>query len=197
VIAMFNEMELDALKELGNIGAGHAATSLSQLLDRTIEISVPKVYIVEISEILKALNRKPDEIIKSVVIGLNDIEKIVGFLFFIFPNNVDKKIAEIMMVGEDMLDSALAEVGNILGSSFCDALSEFLDIVLMPTTPKLVKDYILSVLDELLAQVATRSNQIIIFETQLKDEYNVVELDIILVPSETLMDYIKNVISMV
>ena len=194
---MFNEMELDALKELGNIGAGHAATSLSQLLDRTIEISVPKVYIVEISEILKALNRKPDEIIKSVVIGLNDIEKIVGFLFFIFPNNVDKKIAEIMMVGEDMLDSALAEVGNILGSSFCDALSEFLDIVLMPTTPKLVKDYILSVLDELLAQVATRSNQIIIFETQLKDEYNVVELDIILVPSETLMDYIKNVISMV
>ena len=194
---MFNEMELDALKELGNIGAGHAATSLSQLLDRTIEISVPKVYIVKISEILKALNRKADEIIKSVVIGLNDIEKIVGFLFFIFPNNVDKKIAEIMMVGEDMLDSALAEVGNILGSSFCDALSEFLDIVLMPTTPKLVKDYILSVLDELLAQVATRSNQIIIFETQLKDEYNVVELDIILVPSETLMDYIKNVISMV
>ena len=40
---MFNEMELDALKELGNIGAGHAATSLSQLLDRTIEISVPKI----------------------------------------------------------------------------------------------------------------------------------------------------------
>ena len=194
---MFNEMELDALKELGNIGAGHAATSLSQLLDRTIEISVPKVYIVKISEILKALNRKADEIIKSVVIGLNDIEKIVGFLFFIFPNNVDKKIAEIMMVGEDMLDSALAEVGNILGSSFCDALSEFLDIVLMPTTPKLVKDYILSVLDELLAQIATRSTQLIIFETQLKDEYNVVELDIILVPSETLMDYIKNIISMV
>jgi len=53
------------------------------------------------------------------------------------------------------------------------------------------------VLDELLAQIATRSTQLIIFETQLKDEYNVVELDIILVPSETLMDYIKNIISMV
>ncbi|HIE08783.1 MAG TPA: hypothetical protein EYP65_02915 [Armatimonadetes bacterium] len=37
---MVNEMELDALKEVGNIGAGHAATSLSQLLNRTIEISV-------------------------------------------------------------------------------------------------------------------------------------------------------------
>ena len=194
---MFNEMELDALKELGNIGAGHAATSLSQLLNRTIEISVPKVNIVEITDTLKALNRKPDEVITTVVTGLNDIDKVVGFLLFIFPNNIDKKIAEIMMVDEEMCDSALTEIGNILASSFCDALAEFLNIVLMPTPPNLVKDYILSVLDELVAQIATKSNYIIIFETQLKDESNVVELDVVLVPSETLMDYIRKAISMI
>ena len=194
---MFNEMELDALKELGNIGAGHAATSLSQLLNRTIEISVPKVNIVEITDTLKALNRKPDEVITTVVTGLNDIDKVVGFLLFIFPNNIDKKIAEIMMVDEEMCDSALTEIGNILASSFCDALAEFLNIVLMPTPPNLVKDYILSVLDELLAQIATKSNYLIIFRTQLKDESNVVELDIILVPNETLMDYIRKAISMI
>jgi len=197
VIDMFNEMELDALKELGNIGAGHAATSLSQLLNRTIEISVPKVNIVEITDTLKALNRKPDEVITTVVTGLNDIDKVVGFLLFIFPNNIDKKIAEIMMVDEEMCDSALTEIGNILASSFCDALAEFLNIVLMPTPPNLVKDYILSVLDELLAQIATKSNYLIIFRTQLKDESNVVELDIILVPNETLMDYIRKAISMI
>ena len=122
---MFNEMELDALKELGNIGAGHAATSLSQLLNRTIEISVPKVNIVEITDTLKALNRKPDEVITTVVTGLNNIDKVTGFLLFVFPNNVDKKIAEIMMVDEEMCDSALTEIGNILASSFCDALAEF------------------------------------------------------------------------
>ena len=194
---MFNEMELDALKELGNIGAGHAATSLSQLLNRTIEISVPKVNIVEITDTLKALNRKPDEVITTVVTGLNDIDKVVGFLLFIFPNNIDKKIAEIMMVDEEMCDSALTEIGNILASSFCDALAEFLNIVLMPTPPNLVKDYILSILDELLAQIATKSNYLIIFRTQLKDESNVVELDIILVPNETLMDYIRKAISMI
>jgi len=194
---MFNEMELDALREVGNIGAGHAATSLSQLLNRTIEISVPRVNIVEIPNVLKALNRKPDEIITSVVTALNEVDKVVGFLFFIFPNNVDKKIAEIMMVEEEMLDSALAEIGNILASSFCNALAEFLNIVLMPTPPNLVKDYILSVLDELLAQIATKSNYIIIFETQLKDENNMVTLDLILVPSETLINYIRKAISMV
>lgn len=194
---MVNEMELDALKEVGNIGAGHAATSLSQLLNRTIEISVPKVDIVEITDTLKALNRKPDEVITTVVTGLNDIDKVVGFLLFIFPNNIDKKIAEIMMVDEEMSDSALTEIGNILASSFCDALAEFLNIVLMPTPPNLVKDYILSVLDELIAQIATKSDYIIIFETQLKDESNVVELDIVLVPSETLMDYIRKAISMI
>jgi len=197
VIDMFNEMELDALKELGNIGAGHAATSLSQLLNRTIEISVPKVNIVEITDTLKALNRKPDEVITTVVTGLNNIDKVTGFLLFVFPNNVDKKIAEIMMVDEEMCDSALTEIGNILASSFCDALAEFLNIVLMPTPPNLVKDYILSVLDELLAQIATKSNYLIIFRTQLKDESNVVELDIILVPNETLMDYIRKAISMI
>jgi len=194
---MPNEMELDALRELGNMGAGHAATSLSQLLNRTIEISVPKVNIVEIPNILKVLNRKPDEIVTSVVTRLNDIDNIVGFLFFIFPNNVDKKIAEIMMVEEDMCDSALTEIGNILASSFCNALAEFLNIVLMPTPPNLVKDYILSVLDELLAQIATKSDYLILFETQLKDENNMVTLDIILVPSENLMNYIRKAISMV
>jgi len=194
---MFNEMELDALRELGNIGAGHAATSLSQLLNRTIEISVPKVYIVEITDTLKALNRKPDEVATTVVTGLNNIDKVVGFLLFVFPNNVDKKIAEIMMVDEEMCDSALIEIGNILASSFCDALAEFFDIVLMPTPPNLVKDYILSVLDELVAQIATKSNYIIIFRTQLKDESDVVELDIILVPNDALMNYIRKAISMI
>jgi len=197
VIDMFNEMELDALRELGNIGAGHAATSLSQLLNRTIEISVPKVYIVEITDTLKALNRKPDEVATTVVTGLNNIDKVVGFLLFVFPNNVDKKIAEIMMVDEEMCDSALIEIGNILASSFCDALAEFFDIVLMPTPPNLVKDYILSVLDELVAQIATKSNYIIIFRTQLKDESDVVELDIILVPNDALMNYIRKAISMI
>ena len=67
----------------------------------------------------------------------------------------------------------------------------------MPTPPNLVKDYILSILDEVLAQIATKSNYLIIFRTQLKDESNVVELDIILVPNETLMDYIRKAISMI
>lgn len=191
-----SELELEALRELGNIGVGHAATSFSQLLGKAIEISVPRVEITEISKMHEVING--DKVVAGVVTGLNDMEKgLAGYLYIVFPDSAEKKIAEIMMIEEEMVESALTEIGNIISSAFCDATAEMLGAILMPTPPEFAKDYLIAMIDVLMAKLAEKGDQIIIFDTELKDESRAVNIEVILIPSEGLMEYIKKLVDMV
>lgn len=191
-----SELEIEALRELGNIGVGHAATSLSQLLGKTVEMNVPRVEITEISRVHEVI--KADKVVAGVVAGLNDIDKgLAGYLYIVFPDSAEKKIAEIMMIEEDMIDSALTEIGNILSSSFCNATAEMLGAILMPTPPDFARDYLIAIIDALLAQLVAKWDRVIIFDTQLKDESQSVNIEVILIPSEGLMEYIKKLVDMV
>lgn len=191
-----SELEIEAFRELGNIGVGHAATSLSQLLGKTVEMNVPRVEITEISRVHEVI--KADKVVAGVVAGLNDIDKgLAGYLYIVFPDSAEKKIAEIMMIEEDMIDSALTEIGNILSSSFCNATAEMLGAILMPTPPDFARDYLIAIIDALLAQLVAKWDRVIIFDTQLKDESQSVNIEVILIPSEGLMEYIKKLVDMV
>src|SRR4026207_327058 len=55
------ELQLDALREVANIGAGHAATALSQMTNRTIMIAVPEVNVRPLEEVTELVGR-PDEV---------------------------------------------------------------------------------------------------------------------------------------
>ena len=54
-IANLNEAQIDALREVSNIGMGHAATALSQLLGKTVHLQVPQVLITDISKVPELL----------------------------------------------------------------------------------------------------------------------------------------------
>jgi len=195
-LSKLSELEIEALRELGNIGVGHAATSLSQLLGKTVEMNVPRVEITEISRVHEVI--KADKVVAGVVAGLNDIDKgLAGYLYIVFPDSAEKKIAEIMMIEEDMIESALTEIGNILSSSFCNATAEMLGAILMPTPPDFARDYLIAIIDALLAQLVAKWDRVIIFDTQLKDESQSVNIEVILIPSEGLMEYIKKLVDMV
>lgn len=195
-LSNLSELELEALRELGNIGVGHAATSLSQLLGKTVEMSVPRVEITKISKVHEVFNG--DKIVAGVVTGLNDMEKgLAGYLYIVFPDNNEKMIAEIMMIEEEMVDSALTEIGNILSSAFCDATAEMLSAIFMPTPSNFTKDYLIAIIDVLIAKFAEKGDHIIIFNTELKDESQAVNIEVILIPSEGLMEYIKKLVGMV
>ncbi len=165
------EVELDALKELGNIGAGRAATALSKLVGRTIEMSVPKSKIVKISELNRHIS---DEIVAGVLTGLQDIEgQNSGYLYIMFPKDSSISLVKTLCGSEslgEMEESALMEVGNILSSSFCDATAEMLGLVLLPSPPGLAIDYALAVVDSVVSIMAESSDTIIFFENQMRDQ---------------------------
>ncbi len=191
------ELEIEAIKELGNIGAGHAATSLSQMIGKTIEMSVPEVKIVEISKIHEVVDA--ERVVAGVITGLNDLENgEAGYLYIVFPEETTKKIANIILDGnEEMLESALMEIGNILSSSFCSATAEMLGVMLIPTPPNFAMDYSIAILDALLSQMASKGDHILIFNTELRDEDKSVKIEIMLLPSENFMKYIAKLIGMV
>lgn len=197
---MFNleelgDAEVEVLTELGNIGAGHAATSLSTLLDQQIDITVPKANFVKIEEIDKYMN---NNIVAGVLLALQDIEgSNSGYLYVMIPeassNNVVSTLYGTDEVDEEMYSSAVMEVGNILSSSFCDACAEFMDIILLPSPPNFAMDMAIAVVDSLVSTMAENSDHIILFETALSGEANT-EVNLLLIPEVSLFDDIMKML---
>lgn len=140
--AGFSPARLDALKEVANIGAGHAATALSTLTGGRIMISVPTIrFVVPDDDARRACF--PGE--KVAVVMMNISGSLTGRTAFILPADGSLRLAERMlgrergsvtMIGE-LEKSAVSEAGNIIGGAYLTALSDFLGMRLLPSPPTL------------------------------------------------------------
>lgn len=188
----FSAEQLDALRELGNIGVAHAATSLSIMLGKSIDMSVPKVTIARISEMH---NYFDDRVVTGIVTALEDMESgRTGYLLISFPDA--KRIANFLTEDSSLAESTIMEVGNILSSSFCNAVADMLGIVLMPSPPSLAEDTSLAIVEAIVAQIAERGDFVIIFETQLSESDDAIEIPIVLLPDEKFLDYLIKMLGM-
>jgi chemotaxis protein CheC len=139
------ELQLDALREVANIGAGHAATALSQLTSRTIMIAVPEVNIRPLEEVPELLGQ-PDEVIAAVLMHM--MGDLTGRTLVLFPEPSAKALCDILFRRTPgttagftpMEQSGLKEAGNILASAYMNALSDFMGMMLVPSVPSLVID---------------------------------------------------------
>ncbi|ALV22064.1 chemotaxis protein CheC [Carnobacterium antarcticum] len=138
----YSVLELDALKEIINIGGGNAATSLSQLIDKPVNMTVPIIEMLEYSELYEQIMPE-DAVVKAVLTKmLGDAEGI--FLFTVDEAASDSIVTMMMPDGvvatEQLADSALQELVNILVNSFLNAIIKLLDIHLITSVPLLTKD---------------------------------------------------------
>jgi chemotaxis protein CheC len=133
---------MDALKEVANIGAGHAATALSLMTGARIMIDVPTVNVAPLEELIPGIADEDSQIV-SVVMDMHGSLK--GHTLLALPLTTGRRLADLMLRRErrpggalDILEeSALKEAGNILGGAYMTALSEFLSMTLLPSPPRL------------------------------------------------------------
>ena len=133
---------IDALKEVANIGAGHAATALSLMTGARIMIDVPTVNVAPLDELIPGIADSDSQIV-SVVMDMHGSLK--GHTLLALPLVTGRRLADLMLRRErrpggtlDILEeSALKEAGNILGGAYMTALSEFLGMTLLPSPPRL------------------------------------------------------------
>jgi chemotaxis protein CheC len=164
-------MQLDALREVANIGAGHAATALSQMTDQTIMISVPTINITPLEEVPPHIGA-PEEPVAAVM--MNMMGDLAGKTLLVFPRTTAIRMAEIMMKrrhvgGQDLSElerSAIKEAGNILSGAYMNALSDFMGLMLMPSPPSLAIDMSQAVLTTAYLQFGTDRDLVFCVETE-------------------------------
>lgn len=127
--------QLDALKEIGNIGGGNAATALSQLLGKRVSVNVPQVRLLPLNELSGSeFLIKPEEL--SIAVSLRILGKLKGGMLVLFPHRSALLMIDILMqreVGSTELftvldESVLSESSHILCCSYLNAVGEFLGL---------------------------------------------------------------------
>ena len=145
------ELQLDALREVANIGAGHAATALSQMIGETIMISVPTISVARLEEVPPNITT-PDEPVAAVLMHM--LGDLTGRTLLVFPETAARRLCDLLLarpIGKTtefgMLEqSSLKEAGNILCGAYMNALSSFMGMMLLPSVPSLVIDLSAAVL---------------------------------------------------
>lgn len=164
-------LRIDALKELGNIGAAHAVTGLSELLDRRIDITVTNVDIIPLQIIYNLFNG-PESMVSVVYLeGYSDDFR--GMMFLIFPHPEAVKMVEVATgesIKEKELDdeyslSVLKEIGNIMCGCYLNTLSRFIDRCVMHSVPQISHDMLGAVMDSILIDLSLESDYALVLET--------------------------------
>jgi chemotaxis protein CheC len=193
---LLTEIQLDAIRELGNIGAAHAATTLSQMLMSQIEMSVPEIKVVDIGSICDHIG---DEYVAMVVFSLQGELDPGGYIVLLVPRESALRLTNTMLGMTDMereideMDrSALLEIGNIMISAFLDGTAELLGIVMMPSPPALAIDMAHAGIESILTQMDADVNEVILFKTELHSEEHRIKADILFMPdTRTLNDILR------
>ena len=165
-------LRIDALKEIGNIGAAHAVTGLSQLLEERIDISVTNADIIPL-QIIYTLFNGPESMVSVVYIETYSENGFRGMMFLIFPHPEAIKMIEAVTkesyAGERINDeyslSVLKEVGNIMCGCYLNTLAQFLRVPLMHTVPQLSHDMLGAVMDSILVDLSLESDYALVLET--------------------------------
>lgn len=170
-------MHLDVLKEIGNIGAAHAATALSTLLNKKIDMKVPKVEMVSFDDMMD-LAGGPENVVAGIFLRIEG--DVTGSMFFILPveqanrfikglvqdNSLDFQTGEVSELGV----SAMQELGNILSGSYLSALSDFTGLKIYPTVPALSVDMVGAIVSFGLVEVSHVSDYVIVIDTAITEE---------------------------
>ena len=119
----YTELQLDALRELANIGSGTASTALSSMLGRSVDITVPSARALGFAEAIDAAG-DPEAEITAIVLGIvGELEGTV--LLLVTPEDADALCAILgLEPGSEFIPSALGEIGNIVGTSYINALAQ-------------------------------------------------------------------------
>lgn len=178
----YTELQLDALRELANIGSGTAATALSSMLGRPIDISVPSALALPLAEAVDAVGPADAEVTGVILPVFGSIDAIV---LMVFSPESANTLCELLGVEpeSEMAVSALGEIGNIVGCAYIGAFAAMTGLELQPTPPGTATDMLGSIVSAVLAGAALETDVALVLDTDLIVEGAECSFGFLLVPS--------------
>lgn len=143
VVEKFDTIVLDVLKEIGNIGAGNAATALAKMISKKVDMKVPLVNVMEFHEVPEILGGPEREVVGIFFKLEGELE---GSIMFVLDTPSAEQLIELLMPGitndglNEFCFSALQEIGNILAGSYISSLSSLSNLDIKISVPSLALD---------------------------------------------------------
>jgi len=165
----FNPLQMDALREVGNIGAGNSATALSQLLNRKIDMTVPSINIIPFRDIFSRIGG--EELVVGIIVRV--LGDTPGNILFVFEKETALGVIE-SLTGEtsdqisEMGNSVLCEIGNIISASYLNAISVLTNLVIMPSVPAVATDMLGAILSTTFIESGQYDDYVLDIETEFK-----------------------------
>ena len=191
-----NSIQQDALKEVGNIGAGNAATAFSKVLDRKVEIEVPSIEIIPLEDVSTITGSEEDHVagILFKVTG-----EAPGTILFIFPSSTIKYLVEVVMdkkieaeeIGE-MEESLLKELGNILSGSYLKSIGDMTDLNMTQSVPGFSFDMAGAILSSTMISASSTGENVLLIETEFMDGERKIEGYFFFIPQVESLSTILN-----
>lgn len=170
-----NEMQIDMLREIGNIGAGNAATALATILDEKVDMSVPSVRITGFDEAVENLGGAETMTVAVLVNFSGDAHGMIMFLL----NVEDAKSIMDILVGEDdeeglseMKISGIKEIGNILASSYVNAISALTGLTIEVSVPYVAIDMVGALMSVPIIEFGAIGDKLMFIEENFEGETN-------------------------
>ena len=178
----YTDVQLDALRELANIGSGTAGSALSTMLGKPVDINIPVVKALPVPDAVEAAG-DPEEPRWGVVVPT--VGDLPGHVLLLFPQEDASRLCEMLGVVADSEDgrSALGEIGNILGTSYINALAQMLGLDTEPAPPMVVLDMLGAILASVLLGSADDADVALLMDSALVVEGESCALGFLLLPA--------------
>jgi len=178
-LSSFNYLQLDAIKEVGNIGTGNAATALSKLLSCMIDMDVPKADLVSIYSIVEYYGDSGDSDATVAAVFVRSLGEFGCSLIFIQDEEDANLMVNLLLkqqfgdsvpneLSQEMIDSAIAEVGNIILSSFLNAINMLIGTQHQISPPGVAHDMSASILDVVASIFGQMGEMAVLVNTKLR-----------------------------
>jgi len=182
-VSHYTELQLDALRELANVGSGNASTALSGMLGRSVDISVPKAQALPFAEAVEAAGPAEQDV-TGIVLGI--VGEMNGTVLLLVPPADADKICRMLGVEPDdeYALSALGEIGNIVGTSYINALAAMTGMDIEPTPPTTATDMLGALVASVLAGQAHAGDIALMLDSNLVVEGEDCSISFFLVPDQ-------------
>ena len=167
-----NDLHIDVLREIGNIGSGNAATALSTMLDRKVDISVPQVRILDYGTVTEELGG-PEELLAGLLLTLHG--DVTGMIMFLLHKDFAHMIIntlvgmELESIGDldEFSSSAICEVGNIMAASYVNAIASLTGLAIDISPPDIAVDMVGAILSVPAIYFANIGDKIIFIQDEI------------------------------
>lgn len=192
----YTSLQVDVLRELANIGGGNAATSISTLIGKVVDMDIPRVEILNYDDVYQKIMEE-DALVNAILIKMQGAAQ--GCFLFVTTLESGSSLAGMMLpegieLEQDIKVSALQELINILVSSYLNAITKMVDRDLTVSVPVYIEDMFGAILSSAYMEFEQYDENILIMKNEFYYENNKIEGSLYFIPEPGVLDKLFNII---